>query len=167
MARTSTAETVSTDSAPEPAAPERKPSRLITIDKMRPASGGFTTYSATPYAGTLVEEVLVPSYWKHVARKFKPNDEIRVVPEDGKWRALLYVAYATGNELFVQVIHHVTLSAIDPKKLRAGGYHVEWIGSAAGWAVVRDSDGAHIGSKFPTEEAAAAFLASHVKVMNR
>jgi hypothetical protein len=149
-------------------APAEQPriARKITQDKIRQARGAFTLYSVQPYPGTTVEDVIKPDYWKHVAHNFKADDEIRMVPEDQSWRAHLYVTHAQHGEMFVQVLSHNNLSAMDPALLQTEEYEVKWRGVKK-FSVVRKKDNAVIKEDIATKEQAVAEMASHVRAIRR
>lgn len=137
--------------------------RRITEDRIRRAEGAFTLHSVQPYQGTTVNDLLDPTYWKLTARRFQPNDEIRVVPEDGAWRAHLYVTFASATEVFVQVLDHKELTNVDPTKTATDAYVAEWIAPPVRFGVRRKSDKEVIQSGFPTLEKAVQWMHEHVK----
>jgi len=82
----------------------------IINPQFKPAEFTRTVYSATPEPGTIIDDVLSPSYWTHVATKLRKGDRIEVVPQDGEWFLELYVKAANKVEVFVTPMRKAVLS---------------------------------------------------------
>jgi hypothetical protein len=143
--------------------PAPKAARRITEDRIKRAEGAFTTHAVTPYAGTTFKDLFDPAYWKHAARRFSPNDEIRAVPEDGSWYARLYVSYASINEVYVQELEYKQLDATDPSQTETEEYEAKWIAPPVRFGVIRKSDKEVIKSGFITREKAAEWMRENLR----
>lgn len=90
----------------------------------------------TPDPGTTPEDVLVPSYYTHIAKQLKPGARIEVAPADGTWLAELYVRSADGNSARVALLALYQFNGEQPSTEQ---YEVKHRGPR-GWSVVLISD---------------------------
>lgn len=124
------------------------------------------SFRATPPAGTKIEDMLVPEYWAHVARKFTPYDIIEVVPEDGAFYARLFVQNT--GKLWAKIfkLECVELSAKKPIADIQAKYEPKYAGPAAKWRVVNKSDGSLVSQdSFQNREDAEMFIEKISKEM--
>ncbi len=134
----------------------RKPLRLLPADHAR------VIYYFAPEIGVDPAELLIPGYWANVAASLRPGDEIIVIPEDGAWRSHLIVRAAAKVEATVQQLSLVMLG--DPVEELDGPYKLAFRGRAK-WGIVMVATGEVLKDGIETKEAAAAWMASHVKAM--
>lgn len=80
------------NTAPAPAAP--KLTKKLPNARIQVSGYLHNKWDVTADRGTLLEDVLNPDYWTHVASQFKPQDQIEVLCEDGSWYARLIVINA-------------------------------------------------------------------------
>lgn len=125
-------------------------------------------FRAIPPAGTKIEEMLDPSYWAHVAKRFNPHDMIEVIPEDGSFYARLIVLSVAHLSMKVQALECVVLVA-NPKVAKADAiaqFEVNWGGPNAKWRVLRKSDGAAVtNDSFQTQEEAQEWINNNFNKM--
>ena len=134
----------------------RKPLRLLPADHAR------VIYYFAPEFGAEPAELLEPGYWSNVAATLRPGDEIIVIPEGGAWRSHLIVRAAAKVEATVQQLSLVMLGeAVDEL---IGAYKLAFRGRAK-WGIVMQSTGEVLKDGIETKEAAAAWMASHMKAM--
>lgn len=134
----------------------RKPLRLLPADHAR------VIYHFAPEVGVDPAELLAPGYWSNVASTLRPGDEIIVIPEDGAWRSHLIVRAAAKVEATVQQLSLVQLGEQVIEEL--GAYKVAFRGRAK-WGVVKQETGEVLKDGIETKEAAALWMASHMKEM--
>lgn len=116
-------------------------------------------------AGTSLETVLEPTYWKHYTRDIRALDIIEVFCEDGSWEASLRVMFVATNEVRVKLRSHVPLDDdVETAEEPTETYKTKWKGPALKWAVVHADTGEVIESGFEKEEAIKA-LHRHVENM--
>lgn len=122
-------------------------------------------YSATPDAGTKLPDVLVPTYWVHVAKQFAVNTRIEVIPADNAWFAELIVRNKGPEGVTVAVLRYTDFNeAPASSKPEAGAFKVSH-SSSDKWRVVRAADKVVVASKFDTREAAEAWLADNEQLV--
>jgi hypothetical protein len=146
-----------------PNSTEKKSSRRLTEDRIKRAQGAYTVHALTPYAGTTLEDLLDPLYWKLTARRFVPGDELRVVPEDGAWYAHLFVTFASISEVFVQELFYKKLVNVDESQIDTGEYEAKWIAPPVRFGVRRKSDQEVIKSGFATLDKAVEWMHQNVR----
>jgi hypothetical protein len=117
-------------------------------------------WCASPEKGVTVEDMLVPSFWAHVAKQLRPGDRIEAVGNDGSWFVELFVRSASGNDARVAVLRAVKLDQEVPA-VESDDYEIKYRGNAK-WSVVRKSDKAVLIDGQDTKEQAAEWLAKHL-----
>ena len=134
------------------------------------------SFRATPAAGTTVEDLLVPEYWTHVAKKFNPHDVIEVVPEDGSFFARLFVVDNANLWARVKLLEHFEFiapaeaakSAEKSKTIEAvihdSPYEAKWCGPAGKWKALSKSNGDAISDEsFSSRDLAELFIVNYSK----
>lgn len=117
-------------------------------------------WCASPEQGVTVEDMLVPSFWAHVAKQLRAGDRIEVVAKDGAWFAELFVRSASDNGAKVAVLRAVKLTE-EVLAVESEDYEIKYRGNAK-WSVVRKSDKAVLADGQETKEQAAEWLADHL-----
>lgn len=117
---------------------------------------------AAPPVGVVLDDMLRPEFWAHVARKLEPLAQILVFPEDGTWEAELRVRDTAKLAARVSVIRHTKWP--DPAGLGSGErYEIEYRGPAHRYCIRRKSDNEIVEVGFATKEAAAARIPELLK----
>lgn len=159
MSKTETAPAgAATTLSPEPQRIECKPHQLGVDHERR-----VTWFHEAP-AGSTIEQVCEPAYWRTVWREFSRGKwpEIRVVCEDGSWHAMLCV-YGWGEGFAkVSVLWKAEPRGIPGRKPNTPeGYRVEYI-KGQGWRAL-DPAGDVICQNQMVEEEATRIAAAHAK----
>lgn len=153
--------------APPPEAPKPKAVKAaepvrnvppLTVARWSEAQFKQARHAVTPEGGVLVEDLLDPAYFAHVAPKMNAGDIIEVRPADGAFYAELYI-WAKGPS-WLQVSLLKQLDRPGPAAVRSAlkGFSIEFVEGVAKHRVVRDGDRAEIARGFETPAAANAWL---------
>lgn len=134
----------------------------ITGARFKQAEIIRTIYTATPEIGTSPEEMLVPSYWAHVARSLIPGDRIETHAADGDWFAEFYVQSASATEARVFPLRIVHFNASAAPAITSDEFEVKFRGRAK-WSVLRKSDRIVMVDGLDTEGAALEWLANRLE----
>lgn len=141
------------------------------ISPARPPIGLFraehhcTTYMLWVSPGTILEDVLEPTFWKHVAKRLVRADKIEVMPEDMAWRAVLIVRANSSLEAVVQPIAYDELGHAPDVSLTASPYRVEFVNSERKWAVKRRDSNETLKDGIQTREEAERYAANHTRLI--
>lgn len=113
----------------------------ILQSQLKQAEFVRTVHAATPEHGASIDDVLVPEFWAHVAKQFKPGDRIEVKPDGADWLAELYVLKIDVHGVHVALLNKYELSASSnaPAVANDDEYEINF-GGAAKWRVIRKSD---------------------------
>lgn len=116
-------------------------------------------FTATPEAGTSLEQVVRSEYWSHATRLFNPSDRIEVIPEDGSYFVELLVTNVELNRVKVVELRRVVLQeSVELQEDLAKDYEVKWRGNIKRHCVMRKSDKKLIKENFATGKEAAQWL---------
>jgi hypothetical protein len=66
-------------------------------NRMKLAEQAYRRFRLLVPVGTTVEDLKRPSIWAHVARDWRPNDIVEVMPDDRAWFAELFVSRCCGR----------------------------------------------------------------------
>lgn len=90
--------------------------------------------------GVVLADVIIPEFWLHIATRFRPNDEITVICEDGTWYAKLLVVNCDRlwAKVFVLMHHDLTQARIDSPSRAEDDYDVDWTPSGK-WTITKKS----------------------------
>lgn len=134
-----------------------------SFNRFSPAEQVRRIFDYVASAGTTVDELLVPTYWKEIARHVGPWDRLEVRSEDGSWFAEFIVRSVapTGVEL---VPYRGTMieQGMQPRGKHtrgADGRRVLHLGEFRKWAIV-DGAGEVVKDGFATESEALRWLAA-------
>ena len=116
-------------------------------------------FTATPEAGTPIEEVVKSEYWSHATRLFHPSDRIEVIPEDCSYFVELLVTNVELNRVKVIELRRVLLQEqVELSVDLAKDYEVKWRGNIKRHCVMRKSDKKLIKEDFASGKEAAQWL---------
>jgi hypothetical protein len=119
-------------------------------------------FIARPDYGTAPEDLLIPSYWMHVARQMQPGAMIRVMPEGLQWTAEYVVIDCDQFTATVKQVSFVNLADVVTKKDKAEDFKIERV---ARWVrVIRKSDMKVVRGNFTSEADAQKWLAETTEV---
>lgn len=132
------------------------------------ADYGNTLWRAAIPVGVPYDTILTPEFWVHVAgpKNMLPGDEIRIIPDDGSYVALLFVRDAGAS--WGAKVSEIYKKDFDTPAIEKGydippGYRIEWRGLSEKHVVVRESDGTAVVSGKKTRPDAVIALIEHVK----
>lgn len=119
-------------------------------------------FAITPDAGTPIELITKPEYWRHVGRLLHQGDTIEVRPVDAAYYATIYVLSADDVGANVKVLHYFNLNEGAELAPTDSGlpYEIAFKG-AAKWCVIRKSDGARLSEGNKTRAEAENWLAAN------
>ncbi len=118
-------------------------------------------------AGTLIEDVLKPEYWSHVALKIKPGDTIEVRVDTEEWILKLYVLETARSFIRVHALARYELGDWREVQMKTASHKIEWKGTYKKWTVIRIADSAEIKDGFADPAAANAFMVQHEKTAGK
>ena len=115
--------------------------------------------------GTLVNDVLEPGYWAHIAYKMQVYDRIDVRLETGEWLMELVVLDVGRNYARVHLAkkHDFVETNLDAP-VSAIKHKVEFKGPQRKWAVIRIADSAVVQEGFQGKAEAILWLQNHERV---
>lgn len=123
-------------------------------------------FRVNPPAGTTLDEMLVPEYWAHVARRMTPHDVVEVVPEDGSFYARLFVL--NSDKLWVKMakLDYVEFGDAGQRPAQADKFEAKFGGPNVKWRVHNKSDNSLVsGDSFQTRADAEKWIEQHSKAM--
>lgn len=157
-----------TNDRPVQAAPTT-PRRLSkpTETRLKLADFQRNRFLLSPEKGVDVNDLLQPAFWSHIAGKFRPYDEITVIPEDGGFYATLLVIACDRLWAKVHLLQHVdlTIARKDLPQVEIEGYAVEWKGPLAKFAAIRKSDGVVLKDLFQNQLEGWQWLDGYMKTL--
>lgn len=113
----------------------------MSSGRMKLAEHARNVHVVSVPAGTSKDDVLVPSYWAHVAHQIKPKDRMELWAEDRSWFADAIVVKASRLEVHLRTVSYLDMDAVaEPVAARKDGYHVDYGGPVDLYRVVRDGD---------------------------
>jgi hypothetical protein len=115
--------------------------------------------------GVTPEDCLDESFWRHVATKFRPGDEIVVLPDNMEWKLVLHVVGA--GRLYAHVVKEelYKLAPLEQAVHLPSIYEVSFKGTHHKWAVVRG--GKPLKDGFETEGLARRYAQNHESAVER
>lgn len=149
------------EATPEKAPPPRD--IRIMPERVSLAEIARQDWVITAAAGTLIEDVMKPEYWSHIAPRLKPGDHIEVRVDTEEWLLELLVLETARSFTRVHLLKHHELGDWRDVEMKTAQHKIDWKGTFLKWSVIRLSDSAVIRDKFPTPEAASFFMIQHEK----
>lgn len=115
--------------------------------------------------GTTVEDCLDEAYWRHVATRFRPGDEIVCMPDNMAWKLILHVVGA--GRLYAHVVKEelYELAPLEQAIKLPSIYEVKFLGSHHKWGVIRS--GKPLKDGFETEGLARRYAQNHEAAVQR
>lgn len=113
--------------------------------------------------GVLVDEIVQPSYWSHVAGQLYAGDHIEARAEDFSWIAHLIVKFAEKNYAVVHLDRVIQLEKVDLNPVASAKHRVEWKGPMHRFCVIRVADSEKVQGGFKTRGEADDWMKNHEK----
>tara|TARA_Y100000310_G_scaffold320331_1_gene376681 strand:- start:5597 stop:6064 length:468 start_codon:yes stop_codon:yes gene_type:complete len=135
--------------------------KRLPVANMRLQETDYTCWHVTLPLGVTVDDLVVPTFWAHVARHLKPLSEIRADAIDGSFITRMYVTQVGDTWAKVHVwlntdMRDASVSDDDPN------FYVEFPNATDRWCVRRKTDKSIVKSGFTTREDAATWMQGHV-----
>ena len=115
--------------------------------------------------GVTPKDCLDESFWRHVATKFRPGDEIVCLPDNMAWKLVLHVVGA--GRLYAHVVQEelYELAPLEATIKLPSIYEVKFQGTHHKWAVIRGDKPLKDG--FETEGLARRYAQNHEAAVQR
>ena len=112
------------------------------------------------------EDLLTKDFWAFVVSKIKIGAEIRVIPNNFSYRALLLVTFTDGKNIRLKMLSLTELDDVKPTLVpeKAKDYELHMRGQQK-WCVKRLSDGEFIKELIPTKQEATVWLDKYVAAL--
>jgi hypothetical protein len=110
------------------------------------------------------DELTNQKLYEHVANKITPFSEIRVVSEDGSFRAELLVIFVAGTDVKTRVFQYTEFENISYDDEDSSEYFVKLCGPKR-WCIKKRSDGTNIKEDIPDKAAAERELSEYLNVL--
>lgn len=153
--------------AAEAAAPAPK-KRAVVLDPQRMQTAEYVRrdWVCTAEEGTVVDDVLDPGYWAHIANQLTVYDRIEVRIDTGEFLLELLVKQKGRNWAQVALLHHHDLVG-DVKTGEAVGEDFEavWKGPLLKWCVLRKSDTQLMEQKLASKGAALEWISGYERTI--
>ncbi len=115
---------------------------VLSHGRMRLARDKHQTWFATVESTTTLDDLIEHEFWKHNCARVMPFDEIKVYPQDGKWRATMHVINSDEVGLDLDVIEFTKFRRVEEMQDEEGrGLVIKPAGPGKGFNIHR-SDGA-------------------------
>lgn len=146
--------------------PEPKEIPAFHPNRMKLAEQAYRRFRFLVPSGTAVDDLKRPSIWAHVARDWRPNDIVEVMPDDRAWFAECFVLDCGTQYAKLQVLRESKLEAVKVGGLAAvPGHSIEYGGEHEKWRVIRDADRKILKSGHATQGDAFNWLTNHLKAL--
>ena len=111
--------------------------------------------------GTVIEDVLEPGYWSHMASQMQPYDHVEVRLETGEWILELIVTSVGRNWAMTHVKAKHDMAPSAESMPPASKYKVKWRGVQHKHCVVRVSDNEILQAGCSTAKEASEWMANY------
>lgn len=137
---------------------------VLNPQRMRLAEYETQHWVCTAEQGTVVKDLLEPSYWAHCSAQFKPYDHVEVRIDDGTWLVNLLVLGCDRNWARVHLLSEHKLTSADVSLSQAVKHEVQWKGPHLKFCVIRLSDKEVVKDGIADKKDAFAWMSNHEKV---
>jgi hypothetical protein len=144
---------------------DKKRDNQLAADRLKLKEHTTVEHTVTVEVGTVVEDLLRPEFWAHVAAGLRPYSEITVRTDDGAWWARVLVMTVSRAFARVKILQHVPLLTSDvdqTQDFQMEGHTIKWRGEHLQWAVVRLKDGSVVRENLESKKAARMWLEDYV-----
>ena len=162
MSEAATAEKLPEQEAEQPEAVAAKP---ITEGRMGLEVEKSNRWRVDVPQGVTPQDCMNESFWQHVAKVFRPGDEIVCLPDNMAWKLVLHVVGA--GRLYAHVVREelYELAPLEAAIKLPSIYEVKFTGTHHKWAVIRESKPLKDG--FDTEDLARRYAQNHESAVQR
>ena len=175
---------MTTQQATAPVEPEAPKPRK----KLSPAAISLAEHDRTKFAikvdeGTVLQDVIKPTFWTHVAARLKVTDQIEVLCDDLTWYAELIVLHIEGPLVKVRPLLYVALTRSGEDKgkvnlmevaedqqdieFKKPEFLIKFIPSKGHCVRRRGADQPWLWTDLPSKEAAQKKIAEYLKALRR
>lgn len=140
-------------SEPEKVTSPLAPSRIKEASYLR------TVWCVDIPAGVSRDDILVPSYWRNVAGKFKAGDSIEALSEGMEWVSDLFVKSAGSHAAYVVEKTFTPLADAGSTEDAGDGLTISWRGRFHKFTVMKGADIVKTG--FDNRDDATVFLSDY------
>jgi hypothetical protein len=131
-----------------------------------------STHGAVLPAGTPFSDALSGEFWLNHAQELRPNDEIKVFCDDGKYTGVLLVRAVAGgggvkSHVSVAQLSYIAFDDLPASASARPEYKVEHRGAHLQWCVIRIADDKAVVEHLDSEEAAGNQLKAFAKGLAR
>ena len=139
--------------------------RELDTNRMQECEYKRTIWVVTAHENTLLEDLLVPEYWAHVAEKLRPFARIEARADDGSWYAEYLVLESSRRWARLHLLsqHNLTTSDVSLSQAKFGEYTVKHRGPEREWSVIRRSDNEMLHEGEQTEAGAYRWLSDRIR----
>lgn len=124
-------------------------------------------YSCTAPAGTVVEDISNPEFWKHVAPQLQMGSEVRVLSEDYAWVAYGIVTFQHANSVKVTVTNHTIIDDVSYDTKAIPEKFVVKQRGVLKWCIVDTETGKNVFKDIPNQGKALLALDEYLAVLRR
>jgi len=111
--------------------PRLQPINRTALQFMRYAS---QEHSAVVPSSLTKEDLTDPDLWAHVRPTLNAFDEIRIIPENGRYRAKVFITRVDGKNLRLELIEHQEFNEVKRER-KASIFDIEQKGQL-GWCII-------------------------------
>lgn len=122
-------------------------------------------FVGTAEEGTVLADVLEPSFWTHHASRLKPFDRVEVREESGNWIAEVVVLQVDRNWAKVHLLAMHDLMAAQEDAPAPQRFAVQWKGPQKKHVVMRLADGVILQEGFSSKTDAMSWAVNHEQVI--
>ena len=116
--------------------------------------------------GHTIDDALDPAYWAHKGHELKPQDTIRLIPEDGSYYALAIVLQSGRGFAKLKMLHHVPYDE-DVEEATSDDIIVKWGSPHLKFVVIRKADNERLKTGFEKKADAIRWAADYASTMAR
>lgn len=135
-------------------------SAKIIASRVTAAEYARQCHRVTPEAGSKLSDMLVPSYWAHVAAKLHEGDFVEILPEDKAWYAQGIVMSCSQVHARIEVLVSKVLAEEAKPEVAAKDepFEITFKGPSRKWSILRVEDKAVVKEQFDSKKDANAWL---------
>ena len=152
---------------PADAAPSAK-KRAVVVDPQRMQNAEYLRrdWVCTAEEGTVVEDLLDPGYWSHVAGGLTMYDHIEVRIDSGEFLLELLVKSCGRNWAQVALLHqHDLTGKVVTGEAATDEFEAQFKGPLRKWCVIRKADNVALNEKMETKAQALDWMSSYERTI--
>jgi len=127
----------------------------------------YQAYSCRVAAGITPEDLVKKEFWAFVVPRLKMGAEIRVIPVDFSYHAVLLVTYTDGKNIRLKMLSLTQLDDVKPdvKSDKSKDFKLVMRGQQK-WCIQRLDDGEFIKEMIPTKQEATVWLDKYILALD-